>query len=254
MIERFAVTSGARDRRVFEWARESSDDALAGRTVWSVSALPDGRAAARSLRHCLASQASTAASPQDPGWLEIDGDARLTALAQRLERMLAGAASPRPLGPSDEHLYAQGLPQGDSAVAAVVAPGDVVVLHDALTAALAESVRARGAHAVWHVRPVGARRRPGVSEASSFLRRHTPALDARVMAWRQPGPRGAPTERIAALMPCAGLMAACEIASGQPAPEPRRVGWRSVLAEVIQGDRDEVVGGTLHPRPAVAAR
>jgi hypothetical protein len=253
MIERFAVTSGARDRRVLEWARESSDHALAGRTVWSVSALPDGRAAARSLRRCLASPASTAGSPQAPGWLEIEGDERLTAVARRLERMLAGAASPRPLGPADEHLYARGLPQGDAAVA-VVAPGDVVVLHDALTALLAESVRARGAHAVWHVRPAGARRRPGVSEASSFLRRHTPAVDARVMAWRQPGPRGTPTERIAALMPCAGLMAACEIASGEPAPEPRRVGWRSVLAEVIQGDRDEVVGGTLHARPAVAAR
>jgi hypothetical protein len=51
-------------------------------------------------------------------------------------------------------------------------------------------------------------------------------------------------------MPCAGVLAAKDI----PGPPPERfhdVGWSSVLAEVVHGDRGKSVGGTLHPRPAV---
>lgn len=33
-----------------------------------------------------------------------------------------------------------------------------------------------------------------------------------------------------------------------------RLAWRMALAEVVRSDRDEAVGGTLHPRPTVAAR
>jgi hypothetical protein len=34
----------------------------------------------------------------------------------------------------------------------------------------------------------------------------------------------------------------------------RDIGWSSLLADVVATDREECVGGTLHPRPAVPAR
>jgi hypothetical protein len=52
---------------------------------------------------------------------------------------------------------------------------------------------------------------------------------------------------LAAVMPSADLVTV----KAEPDTE---LGWTSVLADVVRGDRDETVGGTLHPRPAVAAR
>jgi hypothetical protein len=111
-----------------------------------------------------------------------------------------------------------------------VRPDDIVVVHDPLTAAGAEAIRERGAHAVWHVL---APREPA------------PAIDAYVMTGRT----GDGAQILLAVMPRAGIVAAKEIQGGY-----RDVGWTSLLAHVVRTDRDECVGGTLHARPAVAPR
>jgi hypothetical protein len=112
-----------------------------------------------------------------------------------------------------------------------VRPGDIVVLHHPLTAAPAEEIRQRGAHAVWQV--LSAREpAPGVD---AYLLTGTTADGAQV---------------VAALVPGAGVTFAKEMRGSTY----RDVGWCSLLADIVRTDREECVGGTLHARPAVAPR
>lgn len=108
-----------------------------------------------------------------------------------------------------------------------VRPGDVVVFHDAVSATMAEAVRDRGAHALCHVQPRLARGRVA-------------AADAYLVTWRR---------EIAALMPSPDLLAAKEIAERADAD----LAWGVLIADVVEDDRGERVGGTRHVRPVVAA-
>jgi hypothetical protein len=55
--------------------------------------------------------------------------------------------------------------------------------------------------------------------------------------------------RIAALMPSSGVGFAKEFTD-----RAEDLAWSSLLADVLEHDRVECVGGTLHVRPIVAAR
>jgi trehalose synthase len=254
VIEHFGAPSTTRDARAFDRARDRTIDELAGRTVWCATALPAGLDPAQQLRASLgwASDGGVAT-----GWLEVAADEPLHALAQQLADMLLGApgAQEQP-GPAEREIYAQGVGSGEDLVGRGVRRDDVVVLHDPLTALLAEAVRERGAHAVWRLNGEAT-----AGEAWASMRPYTSALDAYVVASSRPGPGGTVVEEVAALMPSAGVVAAKEIQGDAPAAAGdaaaaagHDVGWISMLADVVQTDRGESVGGTRHPRPAVAAR
>jgi hypothetical protein len=127
------------------------------------------------------------------------------------------------------------------------------VVHDALSALVAEAVRERQAHVVWRFRLAGSSRATR-RRALDFLQRFTPGVDAYVMTWFERGHRGEVVERVAAAMPAAGILATKQFPLHFSGEEPRRLAWRMALAEVVRSDREECVGGTLHARPAVAAR
>ena len=185
--------------------------------------------------------------------LEVPADARLRDLAERLDAMLEGS-SPSGLGAAERELCAEGV-SGSEELVGAVGPDDVVVVHDTLTALLAEALRERGAHAVWHVSFAPAPSPAAVAAARTFLRRYTSLMDAYVMTWSPPAGRtGAVVERIAALMPSTDAVAAKDIPATYAGGEPRLLGWSTVLADVVHGDRAETVGGTRHPRPTVPLR
>jgi hypothetical protein len=198
MIEHLGPIPSRRDLRVLELLRRRALDALAGRTIWSVAALPAGRADAEALRPVL-------------------------------ERPVEEGTDVPPLVRTD--------------IAERASAGDLVLLHDALAAAQASAARDCGAHAILLVR------------GSQPPRASNPEADAYVLAWSRALGRGLVADRLAAFMPSAGLVAAFAHTREAPAPErPDEVSWNTVLAEVVQSDRMEVVGGCLHPRPAVALR
>jgi len=113
-----------RDARVLEHAREAAADALAGRTVWCLSALASGAVAAAAVEACLCAP-------------EPDG------VATRRLHLAAAAASSE----------GGALDALDALLGGEVAAGDVVVLHDRAAALLVEPIRARGAHALWQLQP-----------------------------------------------------------------------------------------------------
>jgi hypothetical protein len=233
-VDRFEG-GGGRAARMLDVTSRAAADELAGRTIWSAAALPGGRASARELRTRLREPDEPTAPVRA---LEVGADASLIELAQRLERLLTDATAPGgQLGAAERDVYAQGAGSGEALGGDRVNPGDVVVIHDALAAALAEAARERGAHAVWFL-PPGAR----PSEAWDFLRAYTAAMDAYLTAQEN---------LLAALMPSADAVAAKELPAGAGY---ETVGWSCLLADVVHDDRHEHVGGARRARPAVTAR
>lgn len=259
VIDRLEPPSSARRARSADLGRARAADRLAGRTVWCATALPSGRGAARMLRGCLVADGCVPARE-----LEVAPDEPFRELAARLDQALrlAGAVAsltavegPGPLGRREHAMYAEGARGGEALAGDAIGPGDIVVLHDALTAALAEAARGRGAHVVWAV-PLGAARgAAAVAAVRDVLRPHARAIDAMVMSWTDSGDRPRGMEHIGAAMPSPGLLAAKEIAAtGAEAQALHNRGWSTLLADIVDRDRGECVGGTLHARPAVPAR
>src|SRR5947208_1350875 len=67
------------------------------------------------------------------------------------------------------------LSESEGPIGDGVGPGDVVVAHDALSAALCQAVRARGAHAVWRIRIARSWPNPA-RQALEFVGRFTPGI------------------------------------------------------------------------------
>jgi hypothetical protein len=155
------------------------------------------------------------------------GHGQGSASARRLRAHLRSAGDD---AVTARRLHVPETPQGEDVIAGV-RPGDIVVLHAPLTSTPAEAIRQRGAHAVWQV---------------SLPRDPTPAIDAYVVTGRTAD--GAYV--VAAFLPSAGIMTAKQAVGGTYLD----FGWCSLLADVVRSDRNECVGGTLHARPAIAAR
>ncbi|MEY2532498.1 MAG: hypothetical protein QOF29_408 [bacterium] len=257
--EHVGIPGSTRDARALQRTRARAVDELGGRTVWCATALPGGQSSARNLRSCLDAGGGVAA-----GSLAVAAGEPLRVLAQRLDDILRVAVAtasrvdrgePVGLGAAEDAIYAEGLLDGEALLGSGVSGGDVVVLHDALTAVLAQAVRERGAHVVWDVKlAADAPDQATARDVWMFLRRHTAAIDAFLMTWEEHDDRGRHVERIAAVMPSADVVATKELPTPEPSAAWHDVGWSSVLADVVHQDREEHVGGRLHARPAVAAR
>lgn len=152
-------------------------------------------------------------------------------LADRLDAALFGVAGDVRLGAAERELCAEAA----DVVAEHVARDDIVLLHDTLSTLLAAAIRERGAHTVW-IMSAGSGAPPRRSPIS--LPAFTSAFDAFITTWQQ---------AVAAVLPCAD---AVTVKAGPDAA----LDWNSALADVVDGDRQEMVGGRHHARPAIAAR
>jgi trehalose synthase len=251
VIEHLDLPASARHVRAYEVAGERAGDMLAGRTVWCATALPRARRAAEQLREHIEGAAPDGAAAT----LHIQADERQLRAAEHVDRLLDGGDGRRAGPPREEpEPYAEAAAARAGLFEAGIGDGDVVVAHDAPSALLIEAVRERGAHAIWRVRLRGSASTSGARQALELVRRFTPRVDAYVITWRERSPRGEILESVAAAMPSAGILASKEFPSRSAGIEPRRLAWRMALAEILRSDRGECVGGTLQPRPTVAAR
>ena len=241
-VDAFAGDS-PREARRLAWARGRWDEQLAGRTVWCVASLPDGRDAAWQLRGRLGSGSSEGGIAV--GCIVIATDTELGALGSRLEAMLRGLAGGPPTR-DDEALYAFACDEGETLLGAAVEGGDVVVLHDAVAAVTAEAARDRGAHVFWRIDAAASPAHRSAVAAWDFMRPRSRGVDGYVGAWADPR---AGRERIGAVLPSTGAVTARDVGSAQVP-----IGWSGALADLLVDDRQETVGGTVHARPTVAVR
>jgi hypothetical protein len=218
LVERFGTVGGVRVTRAVEAAGDRVADVLGGRTVW-----------------CAARESACRIQ------------------AAQLRARVAGA------GP---HVSAEVLPsaiedptaiEDDDAAVDWVRPDDVVIAHDAPTLRFFEAVRQHGGHAVFRFRSAFV---PTASAqaARGLLAQMPTCIDAYLLSWREDRGHGTVVERVVAVMPAAGIIAAKEFPLGVPGEDPRSLAWRMAVAEVVRTDREEAVGGRLHAKPAVAAR
>jgi trehalose synthase len=254
VVEQVGAPTSTRDARVADAIRRRTVDELAGRTVWCATTIPAGEGSAERLRDRLRWTSESGVGAEA---LDIPADARLRKLSAGLEAMLTGsAARPARLDAGDREIYAGGHAGGDAAIEHRVRAGDVVFLHDPATAGVADAVREQGAHAIWQLR-VGATGEAGAAHALAFLGEFTAALNAIVTASSLPPRRGVRVTRFTAVIPAADVVAAKDVVHAGEPTRPDGVpagdlGLSSLLAYLLEADRAESVGGTLHPRPAVS--
>ncbi len=242
VTERLGEPDTARRARALECARQRAADELAGRTVWCLAAARTGAAAASALQDSLRGVHDDGVAARRAPMPVAEPLGRLV---ERLDEMLRGdRRSPSWLGPEAREVYLQVAEEAERLIGYEVHSGDLVVLHDPAAGALAEAVRCRGAHAVWRV-TLGPKSSTAF-QAWRSLHRRRPCLDAYVTDW--------PPGGIAAFISARDLVSAKEVRAGGQPQSLDELGWTSLLADVVTGDRDETVGGTLHARPSVAAR
>jgi hypothetical protein len=211
--------------------------------------------AADALEHCLCGIRDQGVAPRRT-MLQLREP--LVGLMERLDAMLRGVTLLGPaLGAGEEEAFWEGRQDGDALLPGELRPGDVVVLHDPIAAALAPAIRERRAHAIWRT-SIG-RWEGNAAAAWRFLHRSSPALDAYVTAWRsRSGGSTASAGRagIAAYIAAsAGVSAKVDAGGpGGPGSGYEEISWTTLLADVVREDRAERVGGTVHARPSVAAR
>ena len=136
----------------------------------------------------------------DARWLVMNGSRDFFRFTKRLHNLLHGRGMPRP-GPRDRALFEQIGRAAAAEAAALVAPGDVVVLQDPQTAALASPLRRAGASVVWRCHVGADAMSPPVEAAWSFLLPYVEEADAFVFTRRAFVPDALPAERVTLLSP-----------------------------------------------------
>ncbi|MGW0804686.1 glycosyltransferase [Nonomuraea sp. NPDC002799] len=167
---------------------------LAGRTVWNVNSTSAGGGVAE-LLHVLGPLSR--AMGLDVRWLVLDGDAGFHVVAKRLVSRLYGAAGDGgPLGPAELLRYRRSIAGEAGRLAALVQPGDVVIVHDPQPAGLIETARRRGATVVWRCHIGNDRPNEHTGEGGRFVREFVAHADASVFSTPGHVPGWAPLPRI----------------------------------------------------------
>jgi hypothetical protein len=253
MIEQFHTPDTRRSALTLDSVRRRAADHLAGRSVWCVAAASTEARATEALAHCLDGVRDQGVNPQRT---QLRLREPLRGLMGHLDAMLRGVTLVRPtLGAGEDEAFRNGRRDGDTLVPGGVRAGDVVILHDPIAAALAPAIRERGAHTVWRT-SVG-RWQGNAAAAWHFLHRSNPALDAYVMTSRPRSHASSARARIAAYIAAPGVLSAKEVDAGGAVGLDSgydEIGWTTLLADVVSGDRAERVGGTERARPSIAAR
>ena len=157
MIETVPIAplSPARFRQVLEPEQAEAFDALvergrqmlAGRVIWSVNSTATGGGVAEMLRSLIA---YARGGGVDARWVVVEGTPQFFRVTKRIHNRLHGSVGDGgALGERERATYEDVTARNAAELAELVAPGDVVLLHDPQTAGLAWSVRERGAHVIW---------------------------------------------------------------------------------------------------------
>src|SRR3954447_26850032 len=127
-----------------EWLGRSE---LAGRRIWNVNSTARGGGVAEMLVTLLA---YARGSGIDARWLVIGGEAEFFALTKRIHNRLHGVPGDGgALGTAERDIYQRALAASGEELRELVAPGDVIILHDPQTAGLIPWLRDTGTKTIW---------------------------------------------------------------------------------------------------------
>jgi len=179
--ERFQTVLGD-DYPKFAVAVELGRELFDGRVIWNVNSTAKGGGVAEMLRSLLA---YARGGEVDARWVVIRGNPDFFRVTKRIHNNLHGAEGDGgPLGPAEKDVYESALAPNAQELAAIVSPGDVVILHDPQTAGLCTAVKQAGAIVLWRCH-VGLDTPNDTARAAwNFLRPHLSEADAYIFSRR----------------------------------------------------------------------
>jgi trehalose synthase len=144
--DRFRELLGDRYRELEEVIARSQE-MFGGRAVWHVNSTRRGGGVAELLQSLLA---YARGGGVDTRWVVIDGSPDFFRVTKRIHNQLHGAPGDGgALGEAEHEIYEDTLRANAAEFAGIVAPPDIVFLHDPQTAGMVDAVRAAGATTVW---------------------------------------------------------------------------------------------------------
>jgi trehalose synthase len=184
------------------WVRLQSDLAaagplLSGRGVWLLNSTAVGGGVAEMLRSLVPYALGAGI---DAHWIVITGPPNFFAVTKELHNQLHGHGR-RKLDDDARAIYESTLAENACGLMRLVAPGDVVILHDPQTAALAKPLRDAGAVVVWRSHIGTDTRTPVIEDAWKFLLPHAGHADAFVFSRRAFVPAALWDERVHVIAP-----------------------------------------------------
>ena len=146
-LERFESVLNEEQWQRLQRAAERARRDFEGRVIWNVNSTARGGGVAELLSSLVP---YSRAAGVDVRWLVIDGDPAFFQVTKRVHNMLHGAVGDgKGLSGEDEAAYLATTERNAADLLELVAPDDLVLLHDPQTAGLVEPLRRTGARVVW---------------------------------------------------------------------------------------------------------
>ena len=172
---------------------------LGDRTVWHVNATARGGGVAEMLPTILGYSRAAGINNR---WLVLDGEPALFEVTKRIHNLLHGSPGDGGrLGPDERAVYERILGDNLASMVPLVAPGDVVMLHDPQTAGLVDGLRKAGADVIWRCH-VGADTTDSRTDSAwAFLRPYVERAEALVFSRKEYCPEWVAGERLFVMPP-----------------------------------------------------
>ena len=167
----------------FSEALDRAGEVFAGRTVWNVNSTGKGGGVAEMLMSLLA---YARGANVDARWLVIEGNPEFFRVTKRIHNHLHGSPGDGgSLGPEEQLVYRAALEPNAEALAKLVRPNDIVILHDPQTAGLVRSMAEIASVVVWRCH-VGLDIPNDIARnAWAFLEPHVKPADAHIFSRRE---------------------------------------------------------------------
>ena len=178
--QRFAevLDDGPLDR--FQTLIADGREQMEGRVVWNVNSTATGGGVAEMLMPLIG---YCRGAGVDTRWVVIEGDEDFFELTKRIHNRLHGAdGDGGGLGPAEHAIYERTTGKSAAKLLALVAAGDIVVLHDPQTAGLVTPLKAAGIHVVWRCHVGLDEPNENAHEAWEFLHRYVAPADAYIFS------------------------------------------------------------------------
>ncbi|HEV7677269.1 MAG TPA: glycosyltransferase [Candidatus Dormibacteraeota bacterium] len=145
--ERYRSVLTAEQWQDFSSGVERARRLFAGRTIWMVNSTARGGGVAEMLTVLLPYVCGAGIGAR---WMVIAANPEFFRVTKRIHNHLHGAPGDSPeLGAEERRIYEDVVTDRAEELAALLGPGDIVVLHDPQTAGMCPPLRARGVPVVW---------------------------------------------------------------------------------------------------------
>ena len=169
------------------------------RVIWHVNATAQGGGVAEMLQTLLAYGRGSGIENR---WLVLDGESEFFTITKRIHNLLHGEPGDGgPLGEAEHEVVERVLADNLATLLTVVAPGDIVMLHDPQPAGLVPALQELDVHVVWRCHVGRDEPNECTDLAWTFLRRYLEDCEAFIFSLPEYAPGWVPKERLTVIPP-----------------------------------------------------